>query len=66
MYKRQDYIQTFRESLDAAGLRYEMDVFDGVEHGYAFVERAPYDPAAAELSWEKVFALFERNLVVTD
>jgi len=36
--------------------RYEMDVFDGVDHGYAFVERAPYDAAAAELSWDKVFA----------
>ena len=65
-YTPADYIQTFRESLDAAGLRYEMDVFDGVEHGYALVERAPYDPAAAELSWDKVFALFERNLVVSE
>ncbi len=65
-YTPPEYIQTFREALDDADLRYEMDVFDGVDHGYAFVERAPYDPAAAELSWDKVFALFERNLVEAD
>ncbi len=61
-YTPADYIQTFRTALDDANLRYEMDVFEGVDHGYSFVERAPYDPAAAELSWDKVFALFERNL----
>ena len=30
--------------------------------GYSFVERAAYNQPAAELSWTKVFALFERNL----
>lgn len=63
-YTPPDYINTFRAALDDADLNYEMDVFDGVDHGYSFVERAPYDPAAAELSWDKVFALFERKLVI--
>jgi len=57
-----DYIRTFRAALDAAGVNYTMDVFQGVDHGYAFVERPVYDPMAAETSWEKVFDLFQRNL----
>lgn len=57
-----EYIETFRKALDAAGVDYTMDVFKGVDHGYSFVERAAYDPIAAETSWGKVFELFERNL----
>jgi carboxymethylenebutenolidase len=57
-----DYIKTFTECLNSAGVNYTMDIFDDVDHGYAFVERAMYDPAAAEASWTKVFDLFARNL----
>jgi len=56
------YIETFRSALDAAGARYTMDVFEGVDHGYAFPERAMYHAVSAETSWEKIFDLFERNL----
>ena len=61
-YTPAEYITTFREALDAAEANFEMDVFDGVDHGYCFVERPAYNPAAAESSWKKVFSLFERNL----
>lgn len=57
-----DYIKTFTASLDEFKVNYTMDVFEGVDHGYAFVERAVYDANAAETSWEKVFDLFARNL----
>ncbi|MEM7404941.1 MAG: dienelactone hydrolase family protein [Pseudomonadota bacterium] len=57
-----DYIRTFTQSLDDAGVNYTMDVFENVDHGYAFVERPVYDPAAAEASWTKIFDLFRRTL----
>ena len=57
-----EYIATFRGALDEARVNYTMDVFEGVDHGYAFVERPVYDPHAAEASREKVFELFGRNL----
>ncbi|MCB1739461.1 MAG: dienelactone hydrolase family protein [Gammaproteobacteria bacterium] len=57
-----DYIRTFRAALDEARVNYSMDVFENVDHGYSFVERAMYDPHAAEVSWTKVFDLFKRNL----
>ncbi len=43
-------------------MNYDMDVFEGVDHGYSFVERAAYSPVSAEQSWAKVFALYERTL----
>ena len=57
-----DYITTFRAAAQEAGINFTMDVFENVDHGYAFPERAMYDADAAEATWEKVFALFERNL----
>jgi carboxymethylenebutenolidase len=61
-YTPPDYIKTFTTALDAAQLKYEMDVFAGVDHGYCFVERAAYNQHASEQSWEKVFAMFKRTL----
>ena len=57
-----DYIETFTASLDAAKVNYPMDIFTGVDHGYAFVERAMYDADAAETSWGKIFDMYERCL----
>lgn len=61
-YTPPDYLDTFRSALEASDTKVEMDVFDNVDHGYCFVERAPYNPVAAETSWKKVFSLFKRNL----
>lgn len=61
-YTPADYVETLRQSLSKASLNYEIDIFDGVDHGYCFLERAAYDASASESSWAKVFALFSRNL----
>ncbi len=61
-YTPPQYISTFRGALKAAELDFEMDVFEGADHGYCFLERATYNPVAAETSWKKVFDLFARNL----
>lgn len=64
-YTPPDYIATLKSHLDSAGLNYGMDVFEGADHGYCFLERAAYNPEASEASWNKVFDLFARNLKQT-
>jgi carboxymethylenebutenolidase len=40
----------------------EVEIYDGVEHGFAFPQRAAYDKAAAERHWERLSALYRRRL----
>jgi carboxymethylenebutenolidase len=42
--------------------RAEVELYPGVEHGFAFPARAAYDKQAAERHWERLHALFARNL----
>lgn len=48
--------------LGAAGLKYQVEVYPGVDHGFAFAEREAYDRSASERHWERVSSLFQRNL----
>lgn len=40
----------------------EVEVYPGTDHGFAFPSRAVYKKDAAERHWERLFALFRRNL----
>jgi carboxymethylenebutenolidase len=40
----------------------EVELYPGVEHGFAFPGRAAYNRDAAERHWERLFALFGRRL----
>lgn len=45
------------------GLRYRVEWYMGVEHGFAFPKReAVFHKPSAERHWERLFALFRRNL----
>ena len=45
------------------GLRHRVEWYMGVEHGFAFPQRAGiFHKPSAERHWERVFALFKRNL----
>jgi carboxymethylenebutenolidase len=55
-------IPALRTALDKAGTRYEIDIHPGTHHGFQFPERDVYEPHAAEASWDKIFALWERTL----
>lgn len=44
------------------GVKGLVEKVPGTEHGYCFAERAAYHPVAAEQGWQKLKALFERNL----
>ena len=42
--------------------RVEVELYPGVEHGFAFPARAAYNKEAAERHWERLLSLFSRNL----
>lgn len=48
--------------LRDAGVRGRVEVYPGTDHGFAFPQRAMYVKAAAERHWQRLFALFDRNL----
>jgi carboxymethylenebutenolidase len=47
---------------DDVGVRSEVELYPGVEHGFAFPQRAAYNKDAAERHWERLVSLFARNL----
>jgi len=48
--------------LERAGTKFEIEIFAGTEHGFAFPQRYCYHKAAAETHWERLFDLFDRRL----
>lgn len=55
-------IPPLRAALDAAAVRYELEVHPDTEHGFTFPRRAWFDRAASDRVWERMFALFRRRL----
>ena len=55
-------VQALDQAVKARNLNAEVELYGGVHHGFAFPQRAVYDKAAAERHWERLFALFRRNL----
>jgi carboxymethylenebutenolidase len=52
----------FAQALKESGVDAEVELYNGVEHGFAFPQRAAYDKPSAERHWERLFALYGRNL----
>jgi carboxymethylenebutenolidase len=48
--------------LEKHGIKHELKLFPGTEHGFAFPERAIYNTLAAEETWDKMFAMWDRAL----
>jgi carboxymethylenebutenolidase len=48
--------------LDASGNRGELEIYPTVHHGFAFPQRWCYDKPGAERHWERLIALYRRNL----
>ncbi|HZL00700.1 MAG TPA: dienelactone hydrolase family protein [Caulobacteraceae bacterium] len=55
-----EMVRTLMDEL--AGADGEVELYPGVEHGFAFPQRRAYDKAAAERHWERLAALFRRRL----
>jgi carboxymethylenebutenolidase len=59
-YAPLEELQPFKDSLQ--GLDAEVELYRGVEHGFAFPQRPAYNRDAAERHWERLFALYGRTL----
>jgi carboxymethylenebutenolidase len=50
------------ETLDAAGVRYRAEQYDGAAHGFTMADTAMYDEAATERHWDTLLDLLGRTL----
>ncbi len=55
-------VEALRELFATSGARGELEIHPGVHHGFAFPGRWCYDKPAAERHWERLIALYRRNL----
>lgn len=55
-------VEALATALKTGGVNAEVEIYPGVQHGFAFPQRLVYDKAAAERHWERLVALFRRNL----
>ena len=55
-----EQIATLRQALDAGGVRYTAEVFEGAHHGYAVPDAPAYDQAASERQFRELHALLRR------
>jgi carboxymethylenebutenolidase len=55
-------VEALTAAMAAPGVDAEVEVYPGVEHGFAFPQRAAYNREAAERHWERLLALFARRL----
>jgi carboxymethylenebutenolidase len=51
-----------REAFDAAGVKAEIEVYEGTSHGWCPPDSAVHNEAQAERAWSRLLALFEREL----
>ncbi len=49
-------------AMKAAGLDVTLHIYPGVSHWFVETDRPEYDPAAANLAWERTFAFLKENL----
>ncbi len=52
----------YEAALKAAGLKYEMHIYPGTEHGFNNDTTPRYDVAAARLAWDRTIAFFNAHL----
>jgi carboxymethylenebutenolidase len=57
-----DMVEELKGLFDASGNAGELEIHPGVHHGFAFPERWCYDKPAAERHWERLIALYRRQL----
>jgi carboxymethylenebutenolidase len=61
-YAPPEVVSQLQRALLATNTLFEVELYPGTEHGFAFPKRPVYDKAAAERHWERLLALFRRGL----
>jgi carboxymethylenebutenolidase len=62
IYAPPEMIAELDVHLASLGVNARVEWYPGTEHGFAFPQRPVYDKPSAERHWERLFALFARNL----
>ena len=57
-----DMVAELKDLFDASGNSGELEINPGVHHGFAFPGRWCYDQPAAERHWERLIALYRKQL----
>ncbi len=61
-YVPEPLLKSIPQVMDKADINYRMEIYPDTGHGFAFPQRPSYNKDAAERHWERMLALFERNL----
>ncbi len=62
VYVPEPLLEAIPAALKKAGVNFRMEIYPGTEHGFAFPQRPAYNKLAAERHWQRLLALFARNL----
>ena len=57
-----EVVQALDVALKADDVRAEVELYPAAQHGFAFPQRTAYDKPSAERHWERLVALYRRNL----
>jgi carboxymethylenebutenolidase len=57
-----EIVDQLEAALKAGGVRYRIEWYPKLEHGFVFPLRACYEKHGAERHWERLFDLFGRNV----
>jgi len=60
IYAPMEVIEKVKQAMQGANA--EVEIYPGTHHGFAFPKRPVYDRDAAERHWERLLALYRRNL----
>lgn len=55
-------LEPFKAAMAEGGVKAEVELYKDADHGFAFPQRPAYSKPDAERHWERLFALFGRNL----
>ncbi|GAB1268898.1 dienelactone hydrolase family protein [Aurantivibrio infirmus] len=61
-YAPTEMVEELDQHLKSTGINYHIEWYPGTRHGFAFPQRHNFEKQAAERHWERLFALFKRNL----
>ncbi len=61
-YISNEDLQKLKQIFDESGVNGHIEMYPESEHGFAFPTRRLYHKDSAERHWERLFALFRRNL----
>ncbi|HKO72374.1 MAG TPA: dienelactone hydrolase family protein, partial [Bradyrhizobium sp.] len=62
IYAPADIIEKLKQRMKDDRANGEVEIYPGTHHGFAFPKRPVYDRDAAERHWERLLALYRRNL----